>query len=148
MTDEPKSRAFDATYKPTKTMAELAREFPDNPGIKSMAEREAHLIVRPWATSSQTFGPCSNQELLELREKFFNARHRPGNRFVSILLLVGSILFIVGIADLLRRMTWITGCMLGVGGIAVWFWIRQDRNIKFLDQARAEIAREISARGL
>jgi hypothetical protein len=43
MATDKKSRAFDPTYKPTKTYQDLAKEHPDNPGIKMMADRERKL---------------------------------------------------------------------------------------------------------
>jgi len=44
--DEKPSRAFDPTYKPTKSFQDLAREYPDNPGIKMMADRERYHSER------------------------------------------------------------------------------------------------------
>ena len=45
MNETPRSRAFDPTYEPTKTWADLAKEFPDHPGIRMLAERDAALIA-------------------------------------------------------------------------------------------------------
>ena len=43
MSNSKPSRAFDPTYKPTKTFKDLAAEFPKDPGIKMLADREQVL---------------------------------------------------------------------------------------------------------
>jgi hypothetical protein len=43
MGDQRKSRAFDPTYVPTKTMQQLAAEHPQLKGVQMLAERERLL---------------------------------------------------------------------------------------------------------
>jgi hypothetical protein len=133
---------------PPKGFRDLAGEHPDNPGIAMMAEREAHLSVKPHATSAarRLFSPCSKQRLLEMRDEVFFARHGSENRIISALIFVGTLMFLVAIVELLSRASWITGCMLGLGALALWAWNRQDRNMKALDETMAAIEDEIASR--
>jgi hypothetical protein len=43
MDERKPSRAFDPNYQPSKSWLDLEREFPNNPGIRMMAERERYL---------------------------------------------------------------------------------------------------------
>src|ERR1700692_4197983 len=44
MKDSKRSRAYDPTYKPAKTWADVAKEFPNDAGAKMMADREKWLL--------------------------------------------------------------------------------------------------------
>lgn len=44
--DKKPSRAFDPAYRPTKSFQDLAKEYPDNPGIRMMADRERYYAER------------------------------------------------------------------------------------------------------